>query len=157
VPDLDAMLAPVGGGGLLSGTAIACRGIRPGIRVIGCEPAVAADAAESLRVGSIVPARPPASICDGLLTSLGKHTFPILRAMVDEILLAEESEIVRATMTIMQRMKIVVEPSAAVTLAVVLSRRGEFAGRRVGLILSGGNVDLARLASAIEATTGAKG
>jgi threonine dehydratase len=144
-PDLEAVLAPVGGGGLVSGTAIAAKGLRPGIKVIGCEPALADDAAASLRENRIVPARPPITIADGLRTSLGKLTFPIIRRLVDTIELAEEDEITEAMRLIMERMKIVVEPSAAVPLAALLNRRLNLAGARVGIILSGGNVDLSRL------------
>jgi threonine dehydratase len=145
VPDLDAVLAPVGGGGLLSGTLLAVKGLRPAARVIGCEPALANDAAQSLREGRIVPARPPATIADGLLTSLGRLTFPIIRELVERIELAEEHEIRHALRTVLERMKVVVEPSAAVPLAVLLNRPLGLAGRRVGVILSGGNVDVGRL------------
>lgn len=145
VPDLDAVLAPVGGGGLLSGTAIAVRSLRPQARVIGCEPTLADDAAESMREGRIVPARPPVTIADGLRTSLGDKTFPIIRELVETIALAEEDEIRQALRTAMERMKIVVEPSAVVPLAVLLSRPLGFAGKRVGIILSGGNVDVSNL------------
>ncbi|HJZ94596.1 MAG TPA: pyridoxal-phosphate dependent enzyme [Gemmataceae bacterium] len=145
VPDLDAVLAPVGGGGLLSGTLLAVKGVRPSARVIGCEPALADDAAQSLREGRIVPARPPITIADGLRTALGDKTLPIIRELVDKIALAEEAEIRHALRTILERMKIVVEPSAAVPLAVVLNRPLGLAGARVGVILSGGNVDLANL------------
>src|SRR5205085_7361906 len=136
VPDLDAVLAPVGGGGLLSGTLIAVKGIRPSARVIGCEPALADDAAQSLRDGRIVPARPPVTIADGLRTSLGQLTFPVIRELVETIALAEEAEIVRAMRTIMERMKIVVEPSSAVPLAALLNRPLGPSGARGGIILS---------------------
>jgi threonine dehydratase len=145
VPDLDAVLTPVGGGGLLSGTAIAVRGLRPAVRVIGCEPALADDAAQSLRENRIVPARPPVTIADGLRTALGDKTFPIIRELVERIALAEEAEIVAAMRLILERMKIVVEPSAAVPLAALLNRPLDLAGTRVGVILSGGNVDVTRL------------
>ena len=145
VPDLDAVLAPVGGGGLLSGTAIAVFGHRPAARVIGCEPALADDAAQSLRERRIVPPRKPATIADGLLTGLGDLTYPILRDLVETIELVEEAEIVAALRLILERMKIVVEPSAAVPLAVLLNRPLGLAGARVGIILSGGNVDVTRL------------
>jgi len=145
VPDLDAILTPVGGGGLLSGTAIAAKALRPAIRVIGCEPALADDAAQSLREGRIVPARPPVTIADGLLTSLGKITFPIVRDLVDTIALAEETEIVSALRIILERMKIVIEPSSAVPLAVLLSRPLGLTGRQVGIILTGGNLDVSKI------------
>lgn len=145
VPDLDAVLTPVGGGGLLSGTAIAVRGLRPGARVIGGEPALADDASQSLRENRIVPARPPVTIADGLRTALGDKTFPIIRELVEQIALAEEAEIVAAMRLVLERMKIVIEPSAAVPLAVLLNRPLDLAGARVGVILSGGNVDVTRL------------
>jgi len=145
VTDLDAILTPVGGGGLLSGTLIAAKGIRPTIRVIGCEPALADDAAKSLREGRIVPARPPVTIADGLRTSLGHKTFPIIRELVETIALVEEAEIVLALRTILERMKVVVEPSAAVPLAALLNRPLGLAGKRVGIILSGGNLDVSKL------------
>jgi threonine dehydratase len=145
VPDLDAILAPVGGGGLLSGTLIAAKGVRPDIRVIGCEPALADDAAASLREGRIVPARPPVTIADGLRTSLGQKTFPIIRELVELIALAEESEILSALRLMLERMKVVVEPSSAVPLAALLNRPLGLTGKRVGIIVSGGNLDVSRL------------
>jgi threonine dehydratase len=145
VPDLDVVLAPVGGGGLLSGTLIAAKGIRRSIRVIACEPALADDAAASLREGRIVPARPPLSIADGLRTSLGDRTFPVIRELVESVQLAEEHEIRLALRLVLERMKIVVEPSAVVPLAVLLNRPLNLKGQKVGIILSGGNVDVADL------------
>jgi threonine dehydratase len=145
VPDLDAVLAPVGGGGLLSGTAIAAKGVRPAIRVIGCEPALADDASQSLREGRIIPARPPVTIADGLRTSLSPRTFAIIRELVETIALVEEAEIVHAVRIILERMKIVVEPSAAVPLAALLNRPLGLAGKRVGIIVSGGNLDVSKL------------
>jgi len=145
VPDLDAVLAPVGGGGLLSGTLIAAKGVRLDVRVIGCEPALADDAAASLREGRIVPARPPVTVADGLRTSLGSKTFPIIRELVETIALAEEGEILAALRLMLERMKVVVEPSSAVPLAVLLNRSLGLAGRRVGVIVSGGNLDVSRL------------
>jgi threonine dehydratase len=125
---LDAILAPVGGGGLLSGTAIAAAGSSPATRVIGTEPAGADDAFRSLAEGHIVPSVEPRTVCDGLLTSLGELTFAVIRQHV-----------------VWERMKIVIEPSSAVPVAALLSRSAGLAGARVGVILSGGNVDLARL------------
>lgn len=144
-PDLDVVLVPVGGGGLLSGTAIAVKALRAQARVIGCEPALADDAAQSMREGRIVPARPPVTIADGLRTSLGDKTFPLIRELVETIALAEEDDIRQALRTVMERMKIVVEPSAVVPLAVLLNRPAEMAGASVGIILSGGNVDVRNL------------
>lgn len=145
VPGLDVVLAPVGGGGLLSGTAIAARGLRPGTRIIGTEPELADDAAESLRTGRLVPARAPRTIADGLLTNLSERTLSIILARVEQIALASEAEIVAALRLVLERMKLVIEPSAAVPLAVLLNRPLGLAGLRVGVILSGGNVDLAKL------------
>jgi len=145
IEGLEAVVAPVGGGGLLSGTALAARGLSPGIRVLAGEPAGAGDAFRSLQENRIVPSENPRTIADGLLTSLGPLTFPIIRELVERIVLVEEEEIIRATRLIWERMKIVVEPSAAVALAAVLKEKAGLAGRKVGLILSGGNVDLDRL------------
>ena len=145
IPDLDFILAPVGGGGLLSGTAIAAKGLDPTIKVIGCEPKNADDAYRSMKAGRIIPSENPNTIADGLRTSLGDKTFPIIRDLVDEILLATEEEIITAMRYIFERMKIVTEPSAAVPLAVLLANQLDLAGKKVGVILSGGNVDLSRL------------
>jgi threonine dehydratase len=141
VPDLDLVLAPVGGGGLLSGTSIAVKGLRPATRVFGAEPAQADDAAKSLQAGRIVN-QPANTIADGLRTMLGDRTFPILQAHVDGILTVSETGIIAAMRRLWQIMKIVVEPSGAVPLAAVDEHAALFAGRRVGIILSGGNVDL---------------
>lgn len=145
IDDLDSVMAPVSGGGLLSGTAIAARALRPAIQVFGAEPEQAADAAESLRRGERVTGWIPDTICDGLRAELGPLTFDILRTHRAEILLASEAEIVAAMRLLWERLKLVVEPSSAVPLAVVLRHRARFAGRRLGIILSGGNVDLEKL------------
>jgi threonine dehydratase len=141
---LDFILAPLGGGGLLSGTAITSKSLLPKIHVIGCEPENADDAYRSKKVGYIIPSVKPRTIADGLLTSLGDKTFPVIRDMVDEIVLVTEEEIVLGMKIIYERMKIVVEPSSAVTLAALLSRRLDVKNKKVGIILSGGNVDLDR-------------
>lgn len=145
IDDLDSVMAPVSGGGLLSGTAIAARALRPAMQVFGAEPEQAADAAESLRRGERVTGWIPDTICDGLRAELGPLTFDILRTHRAEILLASEAEIVAAMRLLWERLKLVVEPSSAVPLAVVLRHRARFAGRRLGIILSGGNVDLEKL------------
>ena len=145
VPDLDAVLAPVGGGGLLSGTAVATKTLFPGTEVLGCEPANADDASRSLRAGKIIPVQNPDTIADGLRTSLGEKPFAIIRKFVDDILLVGEKDIVSAMRLIWERMKIVVEPSGAVPFAAVQRHAAHFRGKRVGLILSGGNVDLGNL------------
>lgn len=147
VPDLDVIIAPVGGGGLLSGTAISAKTIRPEIRVIGAEPEMANDAMRSLQEGCILPSVNPTTIADGLLTSLGPMTFAVLQKYQVKILTASEKNIVYAMRLIWERMKIVVEPSAATALAIVLEHPEFFTGKflRAGMILSGGNVDLAKL------------
>ena len=145
VPDLDLVIVPVGGGGLLSGTAIAAKGLRPGIRVIAAEPEAADDAARSFRSGRIEPQEQTTTIADGLRTSLGDKTFPIIRGQVDEIVTVSEAGIVAAMRQIWEVMKIIVEPSGAVPYAAVRENKIAVAGRRVGLIVSGGNLDLDRL------------
>ena len=145
VSDLDCVMAPVGGGGLLSGTAIAVTESRSGSRVIGAEPAAAADAYRSLEEGSIQPSVEPKTVADGLLTSLGTLTFPILQQRCEAIVTVSEGSIVDAMRLVWERMKIIIEPSAAVPIAALLEKRKAVAGRRIGIILSGGNVDLQRL------------
>ena len=145
VQNLDLVVAPVGGGGLVSGTAVAVSLVSPKTAVIAAEPERADDAYRSLKSGHLVPSVHPNTIADGLLTSLGDLTFPILQRHVKDIVLVSEEAIVEAMRCLWERMKILVEPSAAVPLAAVLSRRLEVGGRRVGIILSGGNVDLDRL------------
>jgi threonine dehydratase len=144
-PDLDLVLTPVGGGGLLSGTALATHALAPQAAVIAAEPVGADDACRSLAAGRIIPVENPDTVADGLLTSLGQHTFPVIRQHVREIWTVDDPAIIAAMRLIFERMKIVVEPSAAVGLAAVLDHRQQVAGRRVGIILSGGNVDLGRL------------
>ncbi len=145
LPDLDAIMTPVGGGGLLSGTAIAAKGVRPSIRVYGAEPAGADDAYRSLLAGHIIPQTDPRTIADGLRSSLGDKTFAVLSASVDAIETASEESIVRAMRLLWEKLKMTVEPSSAVPLAVLLERRIRVDGLRVGVVLSGGNVDLDRL------------
>lgn len=145
VPALDVILAPVGGGGLISGTAVAAAGAREGIRVIGGEPAMADDAYQSIREGKIVPSVNPKTIADGLLTSLGSLTFPIIQQRVEQIVTVSEKGIIDSMKFIWERAKIVIEPSAAVAVAVLWENKIDLAGLKVGVILSGGNVDLAQL------------
>lgn len=143
---LDVLIAPVGGGGLISGTALAAGTAAYQIAVIGAEPAGADDACRSLAAGKIIPAVNPNTIADGLRTSLGELTFAVIQERVAEIITASDTEIIEAMKLICERMKIVIEPSSAVALAVVLKAPpAKFAGKRVGVILSGGNVDLDRL------------
>ena len=144
-PELDLALAPVGGGGLLSGTALAFAALSPQTTVLAGEPAGADDAFRSLQEGKIIPSVKPQTVADGLLTSLGELTFPIIQRHVREIITVSEEEIIAAMRTIWERMKIIVEPSSAVPLAAVLKKREEVRGKKVGIIISGGNVDLAKL------------
>ena len=143
--DLDFILAPVGGGGLLSGTAIASYHLSPECKIIGCEPYGADDAFRSLEKGSIVPSINPQTIADGLRTSLGDKTFPIIKQLVNRIIRVEEEEIVSAMRLIWERMKIIIEPSSATAFAAILKEKEFFQGSRTGIILSGGNVDLSHL------------
>lgn len=145
VPDLDVIIAPVGGGGLISGTAIAGKGMRPSIKVYGAEPAGADDAAQSVRLGRVVPQTDPRTIADGLRSSLGEKTFAVITATVDHIATTSEDAIIRAMRMTWEKLKLVIEPSAAVPLAALLERTLPVAGLRVGVILSGGNVDFDRL------------
>jgi threonine dehydratase len=144
-PGLDTVMTPVGGGGLLSGTAIAVKAKAPQTRVVAAEPEMADDACRSLRAGKIIPADNPQTIADGLRTSLGDLTFEIIRKNVADIVTVSEDAIVGAMKTIWERMKIVVEPSAAVPVAALLHERDSVPGKRIGVILSGGNVDLTDL------------
>lgn len=143
--DLDIVMAPVGGGGLLSGTALALHHFAPQIPVFGAEPLGADDAARSMQMGSIQPSTSPNTIADGLLTALGDWTFPLIQQHVQQIYTVSEENILAALKLIFERLKIVVEPSGAVPLAAVLEHREVFAGKHVGLMVSGGNVDLAKL------------
>lgn len=145
IDGLDAVIAPVSGGGLLSGTAIAAQSARPGVRVLGAEPSGADDAARSLAAGVITPVAQPKSICDGLLATVGSLTFPILRERVERIVTVGEREIIDAMRFVWERAKIIVEPSAAVAIAALWDERSGLRGCRVGVIVSGGNVDLERL------------
>jgi threonine dehydratase len=145
ISGLDLILAPVGGGGLLSGTALAARHFSPSTRIIGCEPAAADDAYRSLEAGRIIPSIAPDTVADGLRTSLGEITFGVIRQLVERIVTVKEQAIVEAMRRVWERMKIVIEPSAAVAVAALLEFGPDLEGRRVGVILSGGNVDLGRL------------
>ena len=142
---IDIVVAPCGGGGLLSGTAIAATSGNPGMRVFGAEPANAGDAAASFRSGKIEPLPPTVTIADGLRTSLAPRTFAAIRAHVAAFGVCSEESIVRAMRMMFERLKIVVEPSAAVPLACLIERTLDAVGARVGIIVSGGNVDLDHL------------
>ena len=136
---------PVGGGGLISGTAIAVSGVSPETAVIAAEPEEADDAYRSLEAGRIIPSENPDTIADGLRTSLGDLTFGIIRKRVERIVTVSEEEIIGAMRFIWERMKIIVEPSSAVPLGAIFSKRIETAGKRIGVIVSGGNVDIGKL------------
>lgn len=142
VPGLDFIVAPVGGGGLLSGTALATKYFSPKTIVIAGEPALANDAWRSMQSGKIEPASTPTSIADGLLTSLGDKTFPIIHENVKEIITVTDEEIIAAMRLIWERLKIIIETSCAVPFAAVMKDKQKFAGKKVGIIFSGGNVDL---------------
>jgi threonine dehydratase len=145
VPDLDVIIAPVGGGGLLSGTAIAATEIKKGIRVIAGEPEMADDAFRSMREGIIIPSINPKTVADGLLTSLGSLTFPIVQKRVEQIVTVSEAGIIETMKYIWERAKIVIEPSSAVAVGVLWEGKIDLSGLKVGVILSGGNVDLEKL------------
>ena len=145
IPDLDMLVTPVGGGGLLSGTALAANGRSPRTEVVGVEPEGADDAYRSFQAGRIMPMEAPDTIADGLLATLGDKTFPIIRNHVREIVTVSDPGIIKAMRLMWERMKIVVEPSAAVPLAALLHGALKTEGRRIGVIVSGGNVDLERL------------
>lgn len=141
----DVILCPVGGGGLLSGTAITTRALNPKALVIAAEPEGADDAFRSFHAHKLIPSVNPKTIADGLLTSVGEINFHIIRRKTDEIVTVSERGIVRAMRLIWERMKIIVEPSAAVPLAAILENKIDVRGKKVGIILSGGNVDLEKL------------
>jgi len=145
IPDLDVIITPVGGGGLLSGTAIAATEIKKGIRVIAGEPENADDAYRSMQAGEIVPSVNPMTVADGLLTSLGTLTFPIIRKCVEQIVTVSEQGIKDSMKFIWERAKLVIEPSAAVAVGMLWEKKIDLSGLKVGIILSGGNVDLGML------------
>ena len=140
--ELDLIIVPVGGGGLLCGTAVAAKGARPGIRVIAAEPAGADDAARSVAAGRLIPLEHPATIADGLRTSLSARTFPLIQQQVDGIVTVSEESIVAAMRRIWEVLKIIIEPSCAVPYAAIMEGKIDLSGKRVGIILTGGNVDL---------------
>ncbi len=142
---LDAIISPVGGGGLLSGTILSTRYFSPNTKVFGAEPLMANDAWQSFQKKTFMPSTNPVTIADGLRTSLGSLTFPIIMDGVHDILTATEEHIIGAMRLIWERMKIIIEPSAAVPLAAIMENKGLFAGKSIGVILSGGNVDFTQL------------
>jgi len=148
---LDVVLSPVGGGGLLSGTAITLKGRSPSTHVVGAEPEKVDDAARSFRSGNLEPTNNAQTIADGLRTSLGPKTFAVIREQVDDIVTVSEVEILEAMRFLWERLKIVVEPSSAVAVAPVLLGKLPVRGQRVGIIVSGGNVDVEPLFQALAA------
>ena len=144
-PDLDIIVSPVSGGGLIGGTLIMANEIEEKIEVYGAEPSEADDAFRSLVAGKIIPNKTINTICDGLRAQIGVLNFPILKEFVSEIITITEEEVIDAMRMVWERMKLIVEPSCSITLAAVLKRKAQFSNKRIGLILSGGNVDLNRL------------
>ncbi len=144
-PDLEAVMAPIGGGGLMSGTALTCRYFAPNAKIFGAEPEMVNDAYRSFHSGKIESNASTNTIADGLRTNLGEKTFAVIREHLEEVLTVSEESIVQAMRYIWERMKIIVEPSCAVPFAAVLSYPDVFRGKKVGLILTGGNVDLEHL------------
>jgi threonine dehydratase len=145
IPATDIVMAPVGGGGLLSGTALAAHHFSPGTRVIAAEPEQADDAFQSFYQKRFIPSVNPDTIADGLRTSLGDLTFPVIQQYVDQIVTVSEEAIVEAMRLIWERMKIIVEPSSAVPLAAMIQNKFNYQNKSVGIIISGGNVDLDHL------------
>jgi threonine dehydratase len=143
--DLEMIIAPIGGGGLMSGTSTTVKGLNKKIRVIGAEPLNANDAYISFTTGKLTPSVNPLTVADGLLTSLSELTFAIIRKNVDQILTAKEETIIECMRLIWERMKIIVEPSSATALAIVRENPEEFKGKKTGIIISGGNVDFSKL------------
>jgi threonine dehydratase len=144
IPDLDGLFTPVGGGGLLSGSLLSTKYFSPETKVYAGEPTGADDAYRSLQKGEIIPSINPDTIADGLLTSLGDKTFKIIKDNIKEIILVSDDQILAAMQLLWERMKIIVEPSGAVPFAALLKEKKRFAGKKIGIILSGGNVDLKR-------------
>ena len=139
---LDVVITPIGGGGLASGTGISVKSLSPGTRVIGAEPERADDAMRSMKSGKIEPSGDPKTMADGLRTSLGDKTFAVIQKNVDEVVSATEAEMLSALRFVWERFKIIIEPSCAVPVAPVLHRKIDLTGKRVGVIITGGNVDL---------------
>jgi len=145
IPSLELVMCPVGGGGLLSGTALSVKTLSPSTKVMAGEPLGADDAFRSFKAGYIIPSVNPKTIADGLLTSLGEINFAIISNHVDDILTVSEDSIVGAMRLVWERMKIIIEPSSAVPLAAILENKVKFKDLRIGMILSGGNIDLGKL------------
>ena len=145
VPDLDSIVSPVSGGGLLSGSLLAAKNMKSSITVYGAEPEEADDAYQSLKLGRIVPNKTINTICDGLRAQIGSKTFPVIQNLVDDIIPIAEDDIINSLRMIWERLKIIVEPSCSIALALIIKNKQLFKGRNVGLIMSGGNLDLDNL------------
>ena len=145
VPDLDSIVSPVSGGGLLSGSLLAAKNMKSSITVYGAEPEEADDAYQSLKLGRIVPNKTINTICDGLRAQIGSKTFPVIQNLVDDIIPIGEEDIINALRMIWERLKIIVEPSCSIALALIINNKQLFEGHNVGLIMSGGNLDLDNL------------
>jgi threonine dehydratase len=145
ISDIDIVVAPIGGGGLMSGTSTTVKGVNDKIKVIGAEPLNANDAWKSFTTGILTPSVNPLTIADGLLTSLSELTFSIIRKNVDIIFTAKEESIIECMLIVWERMKIIIEPSSATVLAIIKENPEYFKGKRTGLIITGGNVDLRNL------------
>ena len=152
VGPLDVLIVPLGGGGLLSGSATAAKAMSPGCTVVGVEPEAGNDGQQSFRSGQIVRIETPKTIADGAQTQfLGRHTFPVIQQRVDDILTVSDAELVEAMKFFASRMKMIVEPTGCLAAAAAFGRKLDLAGKRVGVILTGGNIDLARFAALIQA------
>ncbi len=145
VPDLDSIVSPVSGGGLLSGSLLAAKNMKSSITVYGAEPEEADDAYQSLKLGRIVPNKTINTICDGLRAQIGSKTFPVIQNLVDDIIPIAEEDIINSLRMIWERLKIIVEPSCSIALALIINNKQLFEGHNVGLIMSGGNLDLDNL------------
>ena len=145
VPTIDCIVSPVSGGGLLSGSLVAAKNMKNSVKVFGAEPEEADDAYQSLKQGKIVPNETINTICDGLRAEIGSKTFPVIQNLVDEIIPVSEKDIIESLQMIWERMKIIVEPSCSISLALILKNKKMFKNKNVGLIMSGGNVDLNKL------------
>jgi threonine dehydratase len=157
VPDLDAIVVPVSGGGLVAGSAVAARRLRPGIAIYGTEPEAGSDTAQSLARGERVAIDIPHTIADGLQVSTpGRLTFPIIQETVRGVLLVSDAEMVETLCWMLERMKVLVEPSGVVGAAAIRHRKADFSGQRVGVLLSGGNVDREKLAGYLTWETGGR-
>jgi threonine dehydratase len=142
IPDLHLVMCPIGGGGLLAGTAVAAKSMRPNIKVVAAEPENADDAAQSFRAGRVIHTEKKFTIADGLRTNVGEPNFAIIKRYVDDVVTVSEEAIASAMRTIWETMKIVIEPSAAVPYAAIQQGKIDVPGKRIGVILTGGNVDL---------------